>query len=161
MAKSSTLMRVARVQIPCQFFLNILTMTSLGASVRSQAQSSYLLLSSFWDYISSNDFGNIWMNFGNEFCLILCQEYINSKLFAGSTGFWESSLSSFDGPVTNCLLQTQGAWVLILSIFSWGHPWKPRFKSSFHNSFWDLVVPGRISWMTLEIYKWNLGTSFG
>ncbi len=38
--------------------------------------------------------------------------------------------------------------------------WEPRFKSGFHISFWDLVVPHRISWMTLEIYKWNLGTSF-
>jgi hypothetical protein len=142
------------------FFIYILTMTSLGAPVRSQAQVSYLFLSSFWDYISSNDFGNIWMNFGNEFWLILCQEYINSKLFAVSTGLWGPSLSSFDGPVTNCLLQMQGAWVQSQSIFSWGHPWKPRFKSGFHNSFWDLGVPCRISWMTLEIYKWNLGTSF-
>ncbi len=86
---------------------------------------------------------------------------LNSKLFAVLTDLWEPSLSSFDGPVTNCLLQMQGAWVQFQSIFSWGPPWKPRFKSGFHNSFWDLVVPGRISWMTLEIYKWNLGTSFG
>ncbi len=49
------------------------------------------------------------MNFGNEFWLILCQEYINSKLFAVSTDLWGPSLSSFDGPVTNCLLQMQGA----------------------------------------------------
>ncbi len=35
-----------------------------------------------------------------------------------------------------------------------------EFKSGFHNSFWDLVVPDRIWWMTLEIIKWNLGTSF-
>ncbi len=136
-------------------------MSSVGALVRSQAQASYLFLSSFWDYISPNDFGNLWMNFGNEFWLILCQEYINSKLFAVSTDFWGPSLTRFDGPVTNCLLQMQGAWVQIQCIFSWGHTWKPRFKSGFHNSFWDLVVPGRISWMSLEIYKWNLGTSFG
>jgi hypothetical protein len=32
-------------------------------------------------------------------------------------------------------------------------PWEPRFKSGCHNSFWDLVVPDRISLMTLEIYK--------
>ncbi len=44
--------------------------------------------------------------------------------------------------------------------FSWWHPWEPRFKSGFHNSFCDLVVPDRISWMTLEIYKWNLGNEF-
>jgi hypothetical protein len=49
------------------------------------------------------------MNFGNEFWLILCQEYINSKLFAVSTfvDLWGPSLSSFDGPVTNCLFQMQ------------------------------------------------------
>jgi hypothetical protein len=38
----------------------ILTMTSLGAPVQSQAQATYLFLSSFWDYISPNDIGNIW-----------------------------------------------------------------------------------------------------
>ncbi len=144
----------------CNFFY-ILTLTSLGAPVWSRAQASYLFLSSFWDYISSNDFGNIWMNFRNEFGLILCQEYINSKLFAVSTDLCGPSLSSFDSPVTKYLLQMQGAWVLIQYTFSWGHPWAPRFKSCFHNSFWNLVVPDRISWMTLEIYKWNLGTSFG
>ncbi len=109
MAKSSTLMQAARVQIACKFFFDILTMTSLGAPVRSQAQASFLFLSSFWDYISPNDFGNIGMNFENEFWLILCQEFINSKLFAVSTDLWRLLLSSFDGPVTNCLLQMQGA----------------------------------------------------
>jgi hypothetical protein len=48
------------------------------------------------------------MNFGNEFWLILCQGYINSKLFAVSTDLLGLSLSSFDGPGTNCLLQMQG-----------------------------------------------------
>ncbi len=48
------------------------------------------------------------MNFGNELWLILCQEYINSKLFAVSTDLWEPKLTSFDGPVTNYLLQMQG-----------------------------------------------------
>ncbi len=33
------------------------------------------------------------------------------------------------------------------------HPWEPRFKSGFHNSFWDYVVPDRLPWMTLELYK--------
>jgi hypothetical protein len=102
-------MQAARVQIACKFFFDILTMTSLGAPVRSQAQASFLFLSSFWDYISPNDFGNIGMNFENEFWLILCQEFINSKLFAVSTDLWRLLLSSFDGPVTNCLLQMQGA----------------------------------------------------
>jgi hypothetical protein len=36
-----------------------------------------------------------------------------------------------------------------------------RFKSGFHISFWDYVVPDRIPWVTLELYDWNLGTSFG
>jgi hypothetical protein len=85
------------------------------------------------------------MNFGNEFWLILSQEYINSKLFAVSTDLWGPKISSVDGPVTNCLLQMQRACVRIHRIFSWGHPWKPRLKSGFHNSFWDLVVSGRIS----------------
>jgi hypothetical protein len=65
-------------------------MTSLGAPVRSRAQAHNFFLSSFWDYISPNDFGNIVMNFGNEFWLILCQEYMNSKLLAVSTDLWES-----------------------------------------------------------------------
>ncbi len=130
-------------------------MTSLGAPVRSRAKAQYFFLSSFWDYTSPNDFGNIWMNFGNEFWLILCQEYKNSKLFAVSTDLWEPWSSSCDGPMTNYLIQMQGAYVRIQSIFSRGHLWEPRFKSGFHNSFWDLVVPDRISWMTLEIYEWN------
>jgi hypothetical protein len=85
------------------------------------------------------------MNFGNEFWLILCQEYINSKLFAVFTDLWENLLSSFDGPVRNYLLQMQGALVQNQNIFSRGHLWEPRFKSGFHKSFWDLVVPDRIS----------------
>ncbi len=44
--------------------------------------------------------------------------------------------------------------------FSWWHPWEPGFKSGFHNSFWDYVVPDRIPWMTLELYKWNVGNKF-
>jgi hypothetical protein len=40
------------------------------------------------------------MNFGNEFWLILQQEYINSKLFAVST---DLSLSNFDGPCSDKL----------------------------------------------------------
>ncbi len=59
MAKSFTLMQAARVQISCAIFLKILTMTSLGAPVRSRAQAKYFFLSSFWDYISPNGFGNI------------------------------------------------------------------------------------------------------
>jgi hypothetical protein len=39
-------------------------------------------------------------------------------------------------------------WCFILFTFSWWHPWEPMFKSGFHNSFWDYVVPDRISWMT-------------
>ena len=84
-------------------------MTSLGVPVQSWAQAQYVFLSSFWDYISPNDFGNIVMNFGNEFWLILCQEYMNSKLFVVSTDLWGPILSSFDGPVTNYLLQMQRA----------------------------------------------------
>ncbi len=70
--------------------------------------------------------------------------------------FWEHHISSFDGPVTKYFLQMQGSWVQIPAvkfiIFSWWYPRGPRFKSCFHNSFWDYVVPDRISWMTLEIY---------
>jgi hypothetical protein len=65
---------------------------------------------------------------------------------------------SFDGPVAKYLLVMQG---MIFITFSWWHPWEPRFKSGFYNSFWDYLVPDRISWMTVEICKWNLGTSFG
>ncbi len=66
---------------------------------------------------------------------------------------------SFEGPVAKHLHVMQGAWVqtqgVMFITFSWWHPWEPRFKSGFHNSFWDYLVPDRISWMTLEIYKWN------
>ncbi len=65
----------------------------------------------------------------------------------------------------NTCISCRGYWVQILgvnfTIFSWWHLWGPWFKSGFHNSFWDYLVPDRISWMTLEIYKWNWGTSFG
>ncbi len=108
MAKSSTLMQVTGVQIHYVIFFTI-TMTLMGAPVRSRAQAKYFFLSSFCDYISPNAFGNIWMHFGNEFWVILCQEYINSKLFAVTTDLWGPSLSCFDGPVTNCLLYMQGA----------------------------------------------------
>jgi hypothetical protein len=97
----------------CEIFIYILTMTLLGAPVQSRAQASYLFLSSSWDYISPYDFRNIWINFGDEFWLILCQEYINSKLFAVSTYLWRFILTSIDGLVTNFLLQIQGAWVRI------------------------------------------------
>ncbi len=164
------------------------------------------------------------MKFGNEFWLILFQEYISPKLFAvrrqakacsGLTAqpsgageslqwscswpvitspgnfiswlllvwqicslnwdleiltwtldsFVETLSTSFDGPVAKYLLVMQGAWVQIRGVFfitfSWRHHWEPRFKSGFYNSFRDYLVPDRISWMTLEICKWNLGTSFG
>ena len=72
---------------------------------------------------------------------------------------------SFDGPVAKYLHAVQGGLSsnpgCYVNNFSLWHPWEPRFKSGFHNSFWDYVVPDRISWMTLELYKWNLGTSFG
>ncbi len=82
---------------------------------------------------------------------------------------WDLDMDSFvgtcDGPVAKYLLVMEGArvqiQVLVFITFSWWHPWEPRLKSGFYNSFWDYLVPDRISWMTLEIYKWNLGTSFG
>jgi hypothetical protein len=83
-------------------------MTSLGASVRSRAQAQYFFLISFWDYINPNDFENISMNFENEFWRILCQEHINSKLFAVSTDLWSPYISSYDSPVTNYMFQMQG-----------------------------------------------------
>ncbi len=67
---------------------------------------------------------------------------------------------SFDVPASKYLLVMQAAWVKIQNVmfitFLWWHPWEARFKSGFHIFFWDLVVPDIISWMTLEIYKWNL-----
>ncbi len=71
----------------------------------------------------------------------------------------------FDGPVAKYMFVMQEAWVQIQGVlfvnFSWWHPWEPWFKSGLHNSLWDYLVLGRISWMTSEICKWNLGTSFG
>ncbi len=76
---------------------------------------------------------------------------------------WDTLVSCFGGPVTKYLLLRQGFWVQIQGVkfFSWWHPLEPRFKSGFHNFLLGSCVPDRISWMTLEIYKWNLGTSFG
>ncbi len=55
---------------------------------------------------------------------------------------------SFDGPVAKYLLVMQGARDQIQCVvfipFSWWHPWEPRFKSGFLNSFWDYLVPDRI-----------------
>jgi hypothetical protein len=70
----------------------------------------------------------------------------------------------FDGPVAKYLHVMQGGLssnTVMFTTFSLWHSWEPRFKSGFHNSFWDYVVPDRITWMTLELYEWNLGTSFG
>jgi hypothetical protein len=64
------------------------------------------------------------MNFGKEFWLILCQEYINSKLFAVSTDICGDvkNSHSFDGPLTEYLFQKQGARVqiqnMMFNIFS-------------------------------------------
>ncbi len=72
---------------------------------------------------------------------------------------------SFDGPVAKYLHVMQGGLSsnpgCYVKTFSLWHSWEPRFKSGFHNSFWDYVVPDRIPWMTLELYEWNVGTSFG
>ncbi len=69
--------------------------------------------------------------------------------------FVEMECISFDGPVANTCLWCQGACVQIQDVmfitFSRWHPWEPRFKSGFHNSFWDYLVPDRIPWVTLEL----------
>ncbi len=94
----------------CKFFIfNNDIVGSPGSIPGMASYLTYLFLSYFWDYISPNDFVNILMNFGNEFCLILCLEYINSKLFEVSTDLWGPKLTSFDGPLTNYLLQMKGA----------------------------------------------------
>ncbi len=67
---------------PLQTFFWYFNNDIVGSPGSIPGIASYLFLSSFWDYISPNDFGNIWMNFENEFWLILCQEYIHSKLFS-------------------------------------------------------------------------------
>jgi hypothetical protein len=81
------------------------------------------------------------------------------------TAFWELSAWAVMVQWQNTCMWYRGAWVQIqvvmFTTFSLWHPWEPRFKSGFHNSFWDYVVPDRIPWMTLELYEWNLGTSFG
>ncbi len=74
---------------------------------------------------------------------------------------WKHMISCFGGPVTKYFYLGRSPEFTSRKFFSWWHPREPRFKSGFHNSFWDLVVPDRISWMTLEIYNWNLGMSFG
>ncbi len=81
------------------------------------------------------------------------------------TALWEHSASALMVQWQNTCMRCRGAWVQIqvvmFTTFSLWHPWEPRFKSGIHNSFWDYVVPDRIPWMTLELYEWNLGTSFG
>jgi hypothetical protein len=60
------------------------------------------------------------------------------------TALWGHFASSFGGPVTKYFFVMQGAWIQILGvrfkIFSWWHPWEPKFKSGFRNSFWDFIV---------------------
>ncbi len=84
-----------------------------------------------------------------QICSLNWDLYMDS--FVGTLRF------SFDGPVAIYLLLMQGSHVQIQGmksyIFYFWHPWGPKFKSGFHNSVWDYVVPGRISWITLEIYK--------
>ncbi len=88
------------------------------------------------------------------------QELQSLVLNGTNIDLWKSLVSCFDDPVTKHLLLMQGSWVRIQGVkinsFSWWHPWEPRLGSKpfFHNSFWDLVVPDRISWMTLEICEW-------
>ena len=73
------------------------------------------------------------------------------------TGLWCHSVSALMVQWQNTCLWCKGFWVQIQCVmfitFSCLHPWEPRFKSGFHNSFWDYVVPDRIPWMTLELYK--------
>jgi hypothetical protein len=63
---------------------------------------------------------------------------------------WQNSCNWWRGPE----FRSRG-WSLFFFMMT---PLEPRFKSGFHNPFRDLVVHGKISWMPLEIYKWNLGT---
>ncbi len=81
------------------------------------------------------------------------------------TALWGHSASALMVQWQNTCMWYRGAWVhiqvVMFTTFSLWHPMEPRFKSGFHNSFWDYVVPDRITWMTLELYEWNLGTSFG
>ncbi len=81
------------------------------------------------------------------------------------TALWDHSASALLVQWQNTCMWCRGAWVkfqvVMFTTFSLWHPWEPRFKSGFHNSFWDYVVPDGIPWMTLELYEWHLGTSFG
>jgi hypothetical protein len=81
--------------------------------------------------------------------VILAGHFYGFGRFVPSTGIltwtalWGHYVSSFDNPVAKYLLPMQGSRVQIKGvkfiILSWWHPWGPRFKSGFHNSFWDYV----------------------
>jgi hypothetical protein len=90
--------------------------------------------------------------------------FVPSTKILAWTSLWVSIVSAVVVQLLNACLWCKGAWVQIQGVifitFSWWHPWEPRFKSGFYNSFWDYIVPDRITWMTLELYKWNLGRSF-
>ena len=62
--------------------------------------------------------------------------------------FVGSLFISIGGPVAKYLLVMQGGLssnpVSYIDYFSCLHPWEPRFKSGFHNSFGDYVLPDRI-----------------
>jgi hypothetical protein len=70
-----------------------------------------------------NDFGIIWMKFGNEFWLILFQEYISPKLFAVQYSILYTWLSLVLSPVSSSAddvvllvsLSTTGQWSPVVS----------------------------------------------
>jgi hypothetical protein len=60
-------------------------------------------------------------------------------------------------------VQIQGVVCLLLFHDDILGSWEPRFKSGFHNSFWDYVVPDRIPWLwnyVNEIWERVLANSF-
>ncbi len=67
------------------------------------------------------------------------------------TALWGFYVSGFDGPMSKNLLLMQGVpgWKCI--IFSCWHPWETRFKSGFHNFFWDFIC---------GIWNWGMASSF-
>ncbi len=79
----------------------------------------------------------------------------DSFLAVTFTALWELYVSGLGGPTSIYLQLLQGSWVRILgvnfNIFSCWHPWKTKFKSGFHSSFWDFKC---------RIWNWGMASSF-
>ncbi len=134
--------------------------------LKSTAKGNVFHCAAYFVYCSQYILIDVFFSWcGNKYAFILFYLFINwFGRFVPSTGIltwtplWNYLVSTLMVQWQNTCLWCKGARVQIHDVlfitFSGWHPWEPRFKDGFHNSFWDYVVPDRIPWMTLELCKW-------